>query len=255
MLTAKPRYADLAVKPEIVRNAPLLTFFLSGDSSALRRCIPSPLSLHSGGRIILNIWSLPDPEGTTGFGEPGPVGIAYLAAEVGGEEGTTADGATHFPGRFWLEHWSSSAALRRYAHRASGLEIRPAEISLEFQNDVVTATLGLAGRAVVTARARFGRNRLKTVTGHSIYYAERDAETGGREVARFEVPWISDAYEADNPTVDFTFPETEAALRFVTNGRQSVAAVSFRRITLVPYLAHDVVKMSAVKSLLRDTAQ
>lgn len=242
MLTPTPHYADLAIRPQIVRDAPLLTFFLSGNSSALRRCIPSPLSPHPGARIILNMWSLPDPENTTGFGEPGPMGIAYLAAEVAGEEGFTADGVTRFPGRVWLDHWGSSAALRGYAHRASGLEIRPGAISLEFRNDVVTATLGLGDRTVVTARARLGRNRLKTITGHSIYYAEREAEAGGREVARFEVPWISDAYTADDPSVDFAFPEEEAALRFVTNGRQSVAAVSFRRITLVPYLAHNVVK-------------
>ena len=240
MLTPTPHYADLAIRPQIVRDAPLLTFFLSGDSSALRRCIPPPLSPHPAARIILNMWFLPNPEDTTGFGEPGPVGIAYLAAEVSGEEGVTADGATQFPGRFWLEHWSSSAALRRYAHRASGLEIRSGEISLEFQNDIVTATLGLGDRAVVTARARVGRNRLKTISGHSIYYSERNAETGGREVARFEVPWISDAYAADEPSVDFAFPEKDESLRFVTNGPQSVAAVSLRRITLVPYLAHNV---------------
>jgi hypothetical protein len=238
------RYPDLAIRPQIIRNAPLLTFFLAGDASALRQCIPPPLAPHPGARIILNVWSLSDPEDTTGFGEPGPIGISYLAAEVGGEEGTSADGATGFPGRFWLEHWSSSAALRRYAHRASGLEIMPGEISLEFRNDVATATLRLADRPVVTAHARLGSSRLKTISGHSIYYAERDAESGGREVARFEVPWISDAYAADDPTVDFAFPEQEPALRFVTNGRQTVAAVSFRRITLVPYLAHNVIKTS-----------
>ena len=94
----------------------------------------------------------------------------------------------------------------------------------------------------MTAKARIGHDLLTTISGHSIYYAERDAESGGREVARFEVPWISDAYAADDPTVDFDFPPNEAALRFVTNGPQSVTAVSFRRITLVPYLAHNVVE-------------
>jgi hypothetical protein len=244
MPTLKPRYPDVAVRPQIVRNAPLLTFVLSGDSSALRRGVPLPLSPHPAARIILNMWFLPDPEDTTGFGEPGPMGITYLAAEVGGEEGASADGATRFPGRLWLEHWSSSAALRGYAHRASGLEIRPGQIDLELRNDVATATLRLADRPVVTAHAHLGRSRQGTIAGHSIYYAERDAASGGRELARFEVPWISDAYAADDPIVDFAFPEQEAALRFVTNGRQSVAPVSFRRITLVPYLAHNVIKMS-----------
>ena len=246
MSTSKSHYADLAIRPQIIRNAPLLTFYLSGVSPALGQAIPSPLSLHSGTRIVLNMWSLPDPEDTTGFGEPGPTDITYLAAEVGGEEGATADDATRFPGRFWLEHWSSSAAARRYAHRASGLEIKPGKTSLEFRDDIVKATLCLSDREVITAKVRVGRSHQKKISGYSIYYAERDAKSGGREVARFEIPWISDAYAADDPILDFAFPEDEGALRFVGNGRQSIVAMTFRRITLVPYIAHNVVKMPPV---------
>ena len=114
MITPKPRYPDLPTRAQIIRNAPLLTFLLSGASSTLRQCLPSPLSLHPGARIALNMWFLPDAQEMTGFGEPGPMGITYLAAEVAGEEGASADGAMRFPGRCWLEHWSSSPAARRY---------------------------------------------------------------------------------------------------------------------------------------------
>lgn len=242
MTAPKQHYSDLAIRPQIIRNAPLLTFFLAGDPHALGRHVPLPLSPHPDARIVLNMWSLPDPKEMTGFGEPGPMGITYLAAEVLGEEGASADGTLHFPGRFWLEHWSSSPAARRYAHHASGLEIRPGDTHLEYQGDVVTATLRLADQTVVTAQARLGRDRLRTISGHSIYYAERGAVAGEREVARFEVPWVSDAFAADGAVVDFAFPDGEAALRFVANGRQPVTAVSFRRITLVPYLAQKVVR-------------
>jgi len=244
MTQPTPRYRDLSVRPQIIRSAPLLTFFLSGDPSSLRRGIPSPLSPHPGARIVLNMWFLPNPEEMTGFGEPGPMGITYIAAEVAGEESASADGAMRFPARFWLEHWSSSLAARRYAHRASGLEIRAGDTTLDLRRDVAKATLRLGDRTVVTAQARVGHDCLKTVSGHSIYYALRDAETGGREVARYEVPWISDNYTAEDPIVEFAFPEDETALRFVGNGRKSVMAVSFRRITLVPYLARNVVETS-----------
>ncbi|HUZ64146.1 MAG TPA: hypothetical protein VMU82_10605 [Acetobacteraceae bacterium] len=244
MTNREPRYPDLAIRPQIVRNAPLLTFFIAGDLHAIGPQVPPPLSPHPNGRIVLNMWFLPNPEEMTGFGEPGPMGVTYLATEVAGEEGASADGATRFPGRFWLEHWSSSSAARQYAHRASGLEIKSGDTRLHFQDGFVTATLRLADRAVVTARARVGRDRLKTVSGHSIYYAERDAEARSREVARYEVPWVSDAYAAEGGTVEFNFPEDERALRVVANGRQTVTAVSFRKITLVPYIAQNVVERS-----------
>jgi hypothetical protein len=240
MAMPKQGYPEMAVRPQIIRNAPLLTFFLSADAAVLGQYIPRPLTRHPSGRIILNMWFLPNPEDTTGFGEPGPVGVTYLATEIAGEEGASADHATHFPGRLWLEHWSSSVAVRRYAHQASGLEIVAGDTSLDFDDGVVTAKLRLGDRAVVTARARVGRGRLRTTSGHSIYYAEREADAGRREVARFAVPWISDLYDADEPAVDFAFAEDASALRFVKNGGQPVIGVTFRRITLVPYLSSNV---------------
>lgn len=241
MTSPKSLYPDLPIAAQIIRNAPLLTFFLSGEPATLSRCIPPPLSLHREARLGLNMWFLPDADEMTGFGEPGPMGITYLAAEIAGEEGASADGALHFPGRLWLEHWSSSSAARRYARRASGLEIKPGNTSFEFRNDRVIATLLLGDQAVVKAGARIGHHRTRTCAGHSIYYAERDAETGAHEVARFQIPWVSDSFDASDAFVDFDFPDREGASRFTVNGSQTVIGVGFRRITLVPYLASNVV--------------
>ena len=235
-------YFDRPIRPEIVRDAPLLTLFLSGDAERLRRRIPGGLTLHAGTRLILNTWFLPNPDQMTGFGAPGPMGVTYLAAETGGEEGATSDGSLHFPGRVWLEHRSSSAASRRYALEASGLKIREGETSSRLEGDFLRASLHVDDRPVVAVSARIGLGKQATASGHSIYYAERDAAGGGRELARYEVPWISDAYSAQDAVVDFTFPDEDPALSFVSNGPQVVEAVSFRRITLVPYLAYNTVR-------------
>jgi hypothetical protein len=230
-------YADLRLAPQIVRNVPLLTFFLSGDADRVSRRIPRPLSPLAGAKLVLNTWFLADPQEMTGFGAPSPMGVTYLAAEVAGPEGASSDRSVHFPGRLWLEHWNSSPAARRYAKEASGLLMRPGETEMSLDGDILRATLRIGNHAAVSVKARIGSEKRATLSGHSIYYAERDAAGGGREVARFEIPWVSDAYSAEEPAVEFAFPACDGALSFVENGSQTVEAVAFRRFTVVPYLA------------------
>jgi hypothetical protein len=183
------------------------------------------------------MWALSDPRQTTGFGAPGPVGVSYLAAEVAGPEGASNDGAVTFPGRVWLEHWSSSEAARAYAHAASGLEINAGETELQVEGDRLTARLRLDGRIVIEARVRIGTQELGLRAGHSVYYGEHATSGGGREVARFDVPWVAEGFPADKPEVVFDFELGTGAADLVDNGAQAVIAASFRRMTLVPYLA------------------
>ncbi|MGN6584816.1 MAG: hypothetical protein ACTHJV_14045 [Rhizobiaceae bacterium] len=236
--SSKPSaYSCLTVAPQIIHDAPLLTIVLSSKPERLHARIPSPLRPHPDGRLILNMWALSDPRQTTGFGAPGPVGVSYLAAEVAGPEGASNDGAVRFPGRVWLEHWSSSEAARAYARAASGLEINAGETEHRVEGDRLTACLRLDGRIVIEARARVGTQKLGLRAGHSVYYGERTAGDGGREVARFDVPWVAEGFPADDPEVAFDFEPNAGATELVDNGAQTVIAVSFRRMTLVPYLA------------------
>lgn len=231
-------YGCLSVAPQIIHDAPLLTIVLSSKPERLRARVPSPLRPHPDGRLILNMWALSDPCQTTGFGAPGPVGVSYLAAEVAGPEGASNDGTVTFPGRVWLEHWNSSEAARAYARVASGLEIDAGETELRIEDNQLTARLRLDGRIVIEARARIGMQKLGLRAGHSVYYGERHAGGGRSEVARFDVPWVAEGFPADEPEVAFDFEPNTGAADLVENGSQAVIAASFRRMTLVPYLAN-----------------
>lgn len=229
-------YGCLSVAPQIIHDAPLLTIVLSSKPERLRARVPSPLRPHPDGRLILNMWALSDPCQTTGFGAPGPVGVSYLAAEVAGPEGASNDGTVTFPGRVWLEHWNSSETVRAYARAASGLEIGVGETELRIEGDRLTARLRLDGRIVIEARARIGTEKLGLRAGHSVYYGEHAAGDRGREVARFDVPWVAEGFPADEPEVVFDFEPNTGAADLADNGVQTVIAASFRRMTLVPYL-------------------
>lgn len=111
------------------------------------------------------------------------------------------------------------------------------ETTLERAGDQLAARLNLGGRTVIEARARIGADRLATNAGHSVYYTERRKIGGGREVARFGVPWVADAYRVEGAEVEFCFEAGSQAESLVGAGPQAIVSASFRRMTLVPYLA------------------
>lgn len=231
--------------PELVRDAPLLTFYFQTTPTKLRPHIPSGLTPSPDARIILNMWFQEKAEETTGFGKPQPLGVTYFAAEIIGEAGGTADGATRILPRFWLKHWNSSDSARRYAAEASALEISHGQTSLSIHHGLATATLTLRGRTVITAQARVGEDRLRTASGHTIYFAKRKGCRDKQQLNRFVVPWVADSYGASAVAVNFDFPINDPLQGLVKNGTQTITSVSFRRITLVPYLATSFVKRAS----------
>jgi hypothetical protein len=243
MTTLIHPYPDLPIPPQLVRNAQLLTVFLEADPTLVGAMLPNALSLRSDSRIVLNMWSHSDPNETTGFGGFGPMSVSYLAVEVAGEEGSSSDGLTPFPGRYWLHHWSSFGPARDYAHATSGLDIMPGKTLARVEDDRFAAQLSIDGRPVISASARIGREKLRTVSGHSVYYAQRIAAAGGFEVAKFVIPWVADAFEAHSADVEFSFPNDKLSASLFRNRRPVVGGVNFRSITLAPYLAQGPVSV------------
>jgi hypothetical protein len=236
-------YADLPIPPQLVRNAKLLTLFLEADPTRVGAMLPDGLSLRADSRIVLNMWSHSDPNETSGFGGFGPMSVSYLAVEVGGAEGCSADGLSPFPGRYWLHHWSSFGPARDYARTVSGLDIMPGETLAGVEGDRFLAQLSNEGRRVISASAHVGREKQRTLSGHSIYYAQRIAAAGGFEVAKFAIPWVADAFDAHSAEVEFSFPNDKLSASLFGVRRPVVVGVAFRSITLAPYIAQGVISV------------
>jgi hypothetical protein len=230
-------YPDSPVRPELVRNAQLLTVFLEVDQAVVRALLPEGLAPRPDSRIILNMWSHQSSDEITGFGGFGPMSVSYLAVEVAGQEGSSADGSVRFPGRLWVHHWCSFDRVRDYASAASGLRICPGMTNVQIKGGRFFAQLTVGGRVAITASAQIGNERLRTMSGHSIYYAERLSANGRAEVAQFEVPWVSDVFNAELGAAEFSFEEGAPEWQLIGHRHPTVLGVAYRRITLVPYLA------------------
>ncbi|WP_261371071.1 acetoacetate decarboxylase family protein [Sphingobium sp. B2] len=78
------------------------------DPAAIREILPPGLTPHPEGRVVLNMWDQNDAGSSSGFGNPGPVSVTYLAIEVEGHDTWTADGTVSAPGRYFAGQWISA---------------------------------------------------------------------------------------------------------------------------------------------------
>lgn len=232
-------WTNLTVRPQILRDVPLLTCHLAGDPRRLESLIPPSLALHPAHRIVLNMWVLDDDATSTGFGEPGPVGISYLAAELDGEQSTVAGSDVRYPARLWLRHWCSSEVVRRYAFEASGMHLEAASISLEYHGGKAHYHLNGADGVVIDAQATIRPKKLTTQAAHSLYFGLRDTSAQA-EIVRYDIPSIGDAYFVEAASVHLGSSAAAIPSDIISIGNHVPIATSFRRLTLMPYVATGV---------------
>ena len=231
------RYHDLTIRPEILHDIPLATFYLRADPSVMKAALPEGLVPAPNGRLILNIWSQDDPNETTGFGGFGPMGIAYLAIEVAEKSGRTSDGKARFPARFWKRHWCNYEPARRYAAMASGLQILPGSPSATVEGSQLRGRLELDGEVVNEVSANLDLTSHQSTSGYSVYCASRENRAGELEIAEFEIPWVGKSFSASDGKVVMSPVQANPAITLLGGSQPEVLSVGFRRMTLVPYLA------------------
>jgi hypothetical protein len=228
----------LGVRPQIIRNAPMLIVSFKGDPKTVREHLPSGLEPHPDGRLLLNLWAHTDPDQNSGFGGYGPMTVGYIAIEVAGHDGSSARGDQRWPARYFAFHWLGSELARSYAREASGLETDFALTTWEKDSDKVVATLIIRGEPAATIRATVGDRILRTGSGHSNYFAVRNSEDGGRDLIKLSIPSVGDVYDAKADAVRFSFPRGAPALTLVANGPVEPLSVSYRSLSFVPYLPY-----------------
>jgi hypothetical protein len=231
----------LGTSPQLFADVPMLIARYRADPEVIAAALPPGLEPHPGGHVLLNMWELDDPQRATGFGGFGPVSVTYLAIEVAGHDGRSADGEVTAPGRFWVHHWVSNHDVRSYARAVSDVLSEPGETTLEHHGGDVVTTLRIEGRPVARMRASVGEELLHVRSGHSNYFLVRpDADGGGEQLLQLSVPYVARSYDAKLDNIELTFPEGHPAERFAPPDPTAVDALLWRRITFVPYLPYRV---------------
>jgi hypothetical protein len=168
----------LGADPQLFDDVPMLIAGYRVDPAVARTALPPELAPHPSGRVLLNMWELRDPQRITGFGGFGPVSVTYLAIEVAGHDGRSADGSTTAPGRYWVAHWIDNPSVREYARATGGVESAAGATRLTLGHGLVQTELALAGRTVIRMEATVGHEVVTTVSGHSNYFSEVRGDDG-----------------------------------------------------------------------------
>lgn len=220
--------------PQLIKDAWMLIVGYKADPEALRAVLPSGLEPHPNGLVQMNMYEVPDPAQTSGFGA---FSLTYLTVEVAGHDSWAADGTLAIPGRFFAYYWNSSDRMRTYAREACGIPAVPGACRWERGDGRLVSTLSVDGQPAIRATAAVTAQRLMTLGGHLNYYAHRQfpAPAGGTaalsELLEFPLPFVAELYDARVEAVEFSFPAGDPAARLAPRQPFEAPSVLYGQVT------------------------
>jgi hypothetical protein len=200
--------------PQLIKDAWMLIVGYKADPIALRELLPPGLEPHPNGLVQMNMYDIPDPNQTSGFGS---FSLTYLTIEVECHDSLASNGTIRIPERYFAHYWNSSDLMRMYAREFCGIPALPGSCSWQHIDNELLSTLTVDGRPVIKATAEVGDEPIGTLGGHLNYYAHRQfprPEGGGAtlsELNEFPLPFTVELYDAKVKDIEFNFPDGEAA--------------------------------------------
>lgn len=176
------------------------------DPAAIREILPPGLTPHPEGRVVLNMWDQNDAGSSSGFGNPGPVSVTYLAIEVEGHDTWTADGTVSAPGRYFAGQWISAednGGFAEFGRLSCGVGSELGDTRYRRTGNRLVADLTVDGHKCITLEADIGEDKLVTLGGHLNYFCDRNDGNDGREIARIAVPFVFEIFDAEIASVQF----------------------------------------------------
>lgn len=219
--------------PQLIRGARMLIVGYRAASEALAEILPPGLEPHENGLVQMNMYEVAADQ-TSGFGA---FSLTYLTVEVAGHDSLAAEGTMPIPGRFFAYYWNSSPRVISYARESAGIPALHGERTGKTENGVLTSTLTVEGKDVITATASVTDTPAGTLGGHLNYYAHRQipAVEGGSavisELVELPLPFVVDLYEATVDDITFDFPEGHPAAALAPTQPLDVPSILYGDVT------------------------
>ena len=221
--------------PQVLKNVWMLIVGYKADPDAIRAVLPPGLEPHDSGLVQMNMYELPDPADTSGFGA---FSLTYLTVEVAGHDSLAAEGTMTLPGRYYVHYWNSSERVRTYVREGAGIPAEPGVCSWSRDADKLVSTLSVEGQEVIKATAAVTDEHLMTIGGHLHYYTHRqfpDLEGGTAivsELVELPIPFIADVYDATVEDVSFDFSDGAAAAALAPSQPLQAESVLYGKVAL-----------------------
>ena len=94
--------------PQLVTNAWMLIVGYEADPEAIKAVLPQGLEPHPNNRVVLNMYTVPQADQTSGLGA---YTLTYVTVEVAGQDSYTMGQPTGFPGRYFAYYFKTAPPL------------------------------------------------------------------------------------------------------------------------------------------------
>ena len=193
---------DALPGPQLVTHAWMLITGFKADPEAIKSMLPPGLEPHPDGKCILNMYTVPDPQLTSGFGA---YTLTYLTVEIAGHDSYTMGAPTGYPGRYFVAYFNSSPVMREFT-KGVGIPAEPGMTTINVKNGKLKAVLEVGGKPFIEATANVGEEFVGTGGGHLNYFG---LIRGSRknQVVKYPIPWVGSFVKTENVDVKFLMPE------------------------------------------------
>lgn len=192
--------------PQLVTDAWMLMMGFKPDPGAIRSFLPRGLEPHPNNMVVINLYAVPDPSQTSGFGA---YTLTYITIQIKDHDSYIMGSDVGEPGRFWVSYFNSSEVVRDFT-RSVGISAEPGVTTLTKRKGRLKAVLEVAGQVFVEATADVGNKLQAAVGGHLNYFTKGKLQgdsSDATQIIKFPIPFVSRPVRTENTSLIFKMSE------------------------------------------------
>lgn len=192
--------------PQLVTDAWMFITAFKADPEVLAKLLPPGLEANPENQVVMNMYTIPDPNQTSGFGA---YTLTYLTVELKDQDSYVRDSEVTYPGRYFVHYFNSSPSMRDFTKRI-GIPATEGKTTTTVEDGKLTAILEVGDKKMIEVTASVGSELGNYGGGHLNYFGHIDASesnTGKNQVVKYAIPWNGGTVDISDIKVNFTAPE------------------------------------------------
>jgi hypothetical protein len=192
--------------PQLVTDAWMFIAAYKADPVVLKSLLPQGLEPNAENQVVINMYTVPDPNQTSGFGA---YTLTYLTVELQGQDGYNMGQPSGYPGRYFVYYFNSSPTMREFTKKA-GIPAQAGNTTTTVENGKLKAVLTVDGKPFIESTADVGDTLGGFGGGHLNYFGLIHTEKDGKhinQVVKYPIPYNGGSVKTENAKITFKVPE------------------------------------------------
>jgi acetoacetate decarboxylase len=198
--------------PQLVTDAWMFIAAYKADPVVLKSLLPKGLEPNPENQVVINMYTVPDPNQTSGFGA---YTLTYLTVELRGQDGYNMGQPTGYPGRYFVYYFNSSPSMREFTKKV-GIPAQAGNTTTTVENGKLKAVVTVDGKPFIEATADVGDTLGGFGGGHLNYFGLIQTEKDGKkinQVVKYPIPYNGGSVKTENAKITFKVPEKNPLYR------------------------------------------